>query len=70
MLRPTAGSKIRWLKMMQLAKNCSKSSECACADNLRRLYLTNPLYPVQKRMLEEKIEQQTIKYKSCYKSNC
>jgi hypothetical protein len=64
----TAATRIRWFKMINYTKDCSKKN-CICADKLRRLYLTNPVSTHHEKNLEEKIDEHTSKYKICFKKH-
>ena len=68
-MNATANTTLRWLKMVHYVKNCSKNTNCICADKLRKLYVTIPLSNNEEKVLEQNIEIHTAKYQICFNKN-
>ena len=63
-MRPTAFTKIKWLRMISI-KDCRRE-ECVCGDKLRRLILTMPISNQHNRIIENDIKKEEENYEKCY----
>ena len=59
---PTAATKIRWLKMMNV-KSCSNT--CMCADRMRRHLLKTPLNIIDEAFISFQILETKKEYENC-----
>ena len=62
---PTAVTKIRWLKMMNV-KSCKRN--CMCADRIRRHLLKAPLNIIDEAFISFQILETKKEYDKCIKS--
>ena len=63
-MRPTAFTKIKWLRMINV-KDCKKD-KCKCGEKLRKLILTMPISNQHNRIIEQEIKNEEEIYKNCY----